>query len=259
MVKSITSPLTLPVWIPTRENRKFKAAIKILDKLIHEIISYKKEHLSIDLLSQLILLKDEETGETMTDAQLRDEVMTLFLAGHETTAMAMTWILNYVLRDDHVKNQLINEVNRIKNPWDGVQSYYIQNVINESLRMFAPVWILSREAVGPDNFGPYSIHEGDRIIFSPYMVHHHSDYWEKPEEFLPERFDKNPSHRYAYFPFGGGPRICVGQHFAVMEMTILLINILKGFPDMSLQSKAPVGYDYSITLRPDREIKINLA
>jgi cytochrome P450 len=258
MVKSITSPLAMPLWIPTKENRKFKGAIKILDKLIHEIIRYKKEYLGIDLLSQLILLKDEETGEAMTETQLRDEVMTLFLAGHETTAMAMTWTLNYVLRDDDIRNKLLKEINGIKNPWDGVQNYYIQNVINESLRMFAPVWILSREAVGPDNFGPYSIYEGDRIIFSPYMVHHHPDFWDNPEEFSPERFDNNMAHRYAYFPFGGGPRVCVGQHFAVMEMTILLINILKHFPKMTLQTEGPVGYDYSITLRPDRKIMIKL-
>ena len=195
----------------------------------------------------------------MNDLQLRDEVMTLFLAGHETTAMAMTWILNYVLRDEEIREKLIKEVNSIKNPWDGVQSYYIQNVINEALRMFAPVWILSREAIGHDRFGPYNIQEGDRIIFSPYLVHRHPDFWENPDVFSPERFDQNVSHRYSYFPFGGGPRVCVGQHFAIMEMTILLINILKNFPEMSLQSLAPVGYDYSITLRPDRKIMIRLS
>ena len=258
LVNRITSPVAAPLWIPTKDNQKFKAAIKILDKLIHEIIQYKKKNLSIDLLSQLIMLKDEETGKGMNDRQLRDEVMTIFLAGHETTAMGMTWILNYLLRDEEVMNKMVKEVKQIKNPWDAVQNYYIQNVINEALRLFAPVWILSREAIGSDKLGQYHIEEGDRIIFSPYMVHHHPEFWNFPEVFSPERFDKDIPHRYAYFPFGGGPRVCIGQHFALMEMTILLVNILKNFPGMKLKSKEEVGYDYSLTLRPDREIRINL-
>lgn len=258
MVNRITSPLATPLWIPTADNQKFKATIEILHSLIHEIIQYKKGNLSIDLLSQLILLKDEETGKGMTDSQLRDEVMTLFLAGHETTAMGMTWILNYVLRDNELRKKLLVEIKNIKNPWDAVQNYFIQNVINEALRLFAPVWILSREAVGIDKFGDYGIKQGDRIIFSPYLVHRHPDFWENPKQFKPARFDKEIPHRFAYFPFGGGPRICIGQHFALMEMTILLVNILKNFPEMQLQSYEEIGYDYSITLRPDRPIVINL-
>jgi len=126
------------------------------------------------------------------------------------------------------------------------------------LRLFAPVWILSREAAGSDKLGTYNIERGDRIIFSPYMVHHHPEFWNFPEEFSPERFDKDIPHRYAYFPFGGGPRVCIGQHFALMEMTILLVNILKNFPGMKLKSQEEVGYDYSITLRPAKEIRVEL-
>jgi len=258
LVNRITSPVAAPLWIPTKDNQKFKATIKVLDELIHEIIQYKKKNLSIDLLSQLIMLKDEETGKGMNDRQLRDEVMTIFLAGHETTAMGMTWMLNYLLRDEEVMSKMVLEVEKVKNPWDAVQNYYIQNVINEALRLFAPVWILSREAVGSDKLGTYNIERGDRIIFSPYMVHHHPDFWDFPEEFSPERFDKEIPHRYAYFPFGGGPRVCIGQHFALMEMTILLVNILKSFPGMKLKSQEDVGYDYSITLRPAKEIKVIL-
>ena len=258
MVNRITSPLATPLWIPTRDNKKFKATIKVLDELIHKIIQHKKEHLSLDLLSQLIMLKDEETGKGMTDRELRDEVMTIFLAGHETTAMGMTWILNYILRDELIMSKLIKQVKSIKNPWDAVQHYYIQNVINEALRIFAPVWILSREAIGSDELGDYSISKGDRIIFSPYIVHRHPDFWDFPEEFAPERFDKDIHHRYAYFPFGGGPRVCIGQHFALMEMTILLVNILKNFPGMKLITQEEIGYDYSLTLRPDREIRIRV-
>jgi len=258
MVNRITSPLAAPLWIPTNSNQKFKATKKILDEVIHEIIQHKKKNLSLDLLSQLILLKDEETGKSMTDRQLRDEVMTIFLAGHETTAMGMTWIINFLLRDDKLMSKLLNEIKSIKNPWDAIQNYFIQNVINEALRIFAPVWILSREAIGADNLGEYDIHKEDRIIFSPYIVHRHPEFWEFPERFAPERFDKDILHRYAYFPFGGGPRVCIGQHFALMEMTILLVNILKNFPVMKLKSMEKIGYDYSITLRPDREIMIQL-
>ncbi|MCG8309325.1 MAG: cytochrome P450 [Cytophagales bacterium] len=254
MVNRITSPLATPLWIPTKNNQKFKAAIKILDELIHEIIRFKKENLNIDLISQLILLINEKTGKGMNDRQLRDEVMTLFLAGHETTAMAMTWILNYILRDEEIRKKLLREINRIRNSWSAIKNYFIQNVINEALRLFAPVWILSREALGKDRLGAFDIQKGDRIIFSPYMVHRHPAYWDFPEEFIPERFDKDLPHRFAYFPFGGGPRVCIGQHFALMEMTILLVNILKNFPEMKLTTQKSIGYDYSITLRPDRKI-----
>lgn len=258
MVNSITSPLAAPIWIPTKDNVKFKSTVKVLDKVIHEIIQQKKKNLSLDLLSQLILLEDEETGKGMTDKQLRDEVMTLFLAGHETTAMGMTWILNHVLRDEELKVRLVQEVNKERNPWDATGNFYIQNVISEALRLFAPVWILAREASGADQLGKYDIYEGDRIIFSPYLVHRHPDFWENPEVFDPSRFGKEVTHRYAYFPFGGGPRVCIGQYFALMEMTILLVNILKKFPDMKLLTKEQIAYDYSITLRPDREIRIAL-
>ncbi len=258
MVNRITSPLATPTWIPTRSNVKFKSTVKILDELIYEIIQYKKQHLGVDLLSQLILLQNEHTGDGLSDLQLRDEVMTLFLAGHETTAMAMTWTLYYILQDEALRSRLIYEIRSIKNPWDAIGNYFIQSVISESLRMFAPVWILSREANDADQLGDYMIHPGDRIIFSPYMVHRHPDFWDNPDQFIPERFDKLPAHKFAYFPFGGGPRVCIGEHFALMEINILLVTILKNFPKMSLKSMEQVGYDYSITLRPGSEIYINL-
>lgn len=254
MINRITSPVNVPLWIPTGTNVKFKNALKILDQLIHEIIQYKKNHLDIDLLSQLITLKDQDTWQGMTDRQLRDEVMTLFLAGHETTAMALTWTLNFLMRSPEVMSRIQKELKSIKNPWDGLHNIYLQHVIHEALRMFAPVWILSREACGDDRLGPYAIHKGDRIIFSPYIVHRNPDYWELPDQFNPSRFDQAPKHRYAFFPFGGGPRVCIGQHFALMEMTILLVNILQNFPKIHLKSMEPVGYDYSLTLRPDRRI-----
>jgi len=126
MVNRITSPLAAPVWIPTTENFRFKSTVKVLDKVIHEIIQHKKENLSLDLLSQLILLKDEETGEGMTDRQLRDEVMTLFLAGHETTAMGLTWIFNHVLRDEELKLKLVKAAEKTRNPWDAQSNFFIQ-------------------------------------------------------------------------------------------------------------------------------------
>jgi cytochrome P450 len=258
MVNQITSPLAAPLWIPTSDNAKFKKSLKILNKLIYTIIDYKKEHLGIDLLSQLITMRDEETGKGMSDLQLRDEVMTLFLAGHETTAMGITWILNHILRDDALREKILRQVNGIKNPWDAVGNYFIQNVINEALRLYAPVWILAREAVGHDMLGAYQIKPGDRLIFSPYLVHRHNDFWENPEVFAPERFDNPPAHKCAYFPFGGGPRACIGEHFALMEMTILLVTLLKRFSEMKLKSREPVGYDYSITLRPAKEIIVKL-
>ena len=258
MVNRITSPLATPLWIPTRDNWRFKKTLKVLDNVIYKIIEYKKENLGIDLLSQLITLVDAETGEGLTDRQLRDEVMTIFLAGHETTAMGMIWTINYLLRHKEIKSKLLREIKSLKNPWDGMQSYTLQNIVSEALRLFAPVWILAREAKGKDRLGDYPIKEGDRIIFSPYIVHRHKRFWHDAEKFDPDRFGNPPKHKFAYFPFGGGPRVCIGEHFALMEMTILLVNILKNFPDMELVNHDEVGYDYSITLRPDRDIFVAL-
>ncbi|NJN28254.1 MAG: cytochrome P450 [Cyclobacteriaceae bacterium] len=258
MINRITSPLATPLWIPTRDNIKFKRSLKTLDSLIHSIIQHKKQNLGIDLLSQLITLRDEKTGEAMSDLQLRDELMTLFLAGHETTAMGITWVLNHILRNEPLKTALIREIRDIKHPWEATGNYFIQNVISEALRLYAPVWILSREAIDHDLLGEYRIAPGDRIIFSPYMVHRHAGFWADPLVFDPARFDSAPAHKFAYFPFGGGPRVCIGEHFALMEMTILLTTILKHYPYMALQSLEPVAYDYSITLRPDRDIVVSL-
>jgi cytochrome P450 len=258
MVNRITSPLAVPLWLPTTQNHRFRKALKMLDEVINGIIRHKKGNLGLDLLSQLILLKDESTGKGMSDQQLRDELMTIFLAGHETTAMGLTWLLNHILQDEDLRQQLVDVAQNFRYPWDATTDFFIQNVINEGLRLFAPVWILSREAIGGDQLGAYDIHSGDRIIFSPYLVHRHTDFWVDPDKFDATRFGDDIPHRYAYYPFGGGPRICVGQHFALMEMTVILVNILRHFPTMQLKSTEPIGYDYSITLRPDRPIRVTL-
>lgn len=258
MVRRITSPLATPLWIPTENNRKFKNTVQKLDGLIYDIIKFKEQNPGKDLLSQLIDLVDEETGSGLTKTQLRDEVMTLFLAGHETSAMAMVWILHHILKDQQLRERVLTEIRTIKDPLLVLQNIFIQNVIKEALRLYTPVWILAREAKGRDFFGPHEIKKGDRIIFSPFLVHRHLDYWENPEVFSPDRFAHELKHKFAYFPFGGGPRVCIGQHFAIMEISILLFNILKHFPDMRLKTNESVGYDYSITLRPDRNIFVEL-
>lgn len=140
------------------------------------------------------------------------------------------------------------------------QLSYCQQVIKETMRIISPVWVLGREALGDDMLGSYPVKKGQSVIFSPYLVHRHPDFWDNPEAFVPERFspqNESTRHKFAYFPFGGGPRLCIGSSFALMEMQLILATLLQQF-DFSLVETAPPGYSFSLTLRPATEIWLNV-
>jgi cytochrome P450 len=186
----------------------------------------------------LMSATDEESGTGMTDLQLRDEILTLFLAGHETSATSLTWMLILLSQNPEAMARAKQEATEVLGQGrmqmeDLGKLPYLRRVIDEGLRLYPPAWIVGRKALEDDVIHGFAVPKGYNVIVSTYLIHRHPDFWENPEAFDPDRFlpeRANPEqHKYAYFPFGGGPRMCIGNSFALMEMTILLALILQKF------------------------------
>ena len=256
----LNSPIRLPALFPTPANINERKAIKILDKVIFDIIDKRrKEGVSkSDLLSMLLDARDEETGEAMDNQQLRDEVMTIFIAGNETTANAMAWTLYLLSQNPEAEAKMIKEIDEkldagVQLDFQGVLGFqYVRQVIDESMRIFPPAWIVGRRNIEEDQIGGYRIKKETNVLV-PIMYFHRSEkYWDEPMKFKPERFAPELKHninRYVYFPFGGGPRFCIGNNFAIMEMQIILIQLYRNYK-FRLKPNFLVEPEPLITLRP---------
>ncbi|MBL4657972.1 MAG: cytochrome P450 [Flavobacteriales bacterium] len=249
----------LPLWVPTPANLRFKKNKKIMDDIILAVIDERLANPSdhMDLLAMLVNAKDEDTGETMDRTQLRDEVMTIFAAGHETSANALTWTLYLLAKHPAIADKLYDELcmvlgGRTPEMEDIPKLKYTLQIIEEAMRLFPPAWIIERHALADDQVGGYRIAKGDEVMMSPYVMHRDPKYWESPDEFNPDRFSSENSKardKYAYYPFGGGPRFCIGSNFALLEMQLVLAILCQKYSfavDPSLQ----VELDPLITLRP---------
>ncbi len=253
--------------LPTRRNRQYRKAQRILDKLVYDIIAERRQSGGDtgDLLSMLLLARDEETGEGMSDKQLHDEVMTLILAGHETTANTLTWTWYLLAQHPEVERKLHDELARVlsgRTPTvaDLAQLPYTKMVIEESLRLYPPAWGMSRHAVADDEIRGYRVPAGTEVAVVQYVTHRHPDFWENPEAFDPERFTPERSAgrpNFAYFPFGGGPRLCIGNTFALMEAQLILAMIAQTYR-LRLVPGQTIEPEPIITLRPRRGISMTL-
>jgi cytochrome P450 len=257
--------LALPRWVPTRRNRQFKLALDQLNHAVDQIISHRRQEPEDtgDLLSMLLMARDTDTGEGMSDRQLRDEVMTLMLAGHETTANSLAWTFYLLSQHPEVAQKLRDEVDTLlveaataeKRPptvADLPQLPYTRMVIEESMRLYPVAWSFGRMTVGDDKIGGYPVPAGTPIFISAFTTHRHPDFWEEPDRFDPERFTPERSqgrHRFAYIPFSGGPRQCIGNTFAMMEAQLILATVLQRYR-LELVPGHPVEPEPLITLRP---------
>ncbi len=252
--------LDLPEWVPLPHLRRGRKARRTIEQAVTRIIEARRrsdvsEH--DDLLSMLMNAKDADTGEPMDDAQLRDEVRTIFLAGHETTSNALTWTWYLLARNPAAATKLRAELDqvlggRVPTTDDITQLPYTKMVVEESMRLLPPVWAISRKAIADDEVGGYHIPAGSTIVLSQYITHRHPDSWEEPDLFDPERFTPERAkrrHRFAYFPFGGGPRICIGSNFAMLEAQLLLATIAQHY-ELDLVPGHPVELEPLVTLRP---------
>jgi len=252
----------LPGVVPTPKNLRFRAALRALDRVVLSLIAERRRDAADrgDLLSMLLAARDEETGEGLDDRQLRDEVMTLLLAGHETTAMALSWTFYLLSLHPGARRTLEQEVDATlaggaaARGEDLPRLRYARMVLDESLRLYPPAWVVTRSADGDDEIGGYVVPAGSRVLVSPYVTQHDPALWDNPEGFDPERFapeaqEREARPRYAYFPFGGGPHLCIGAGFAIMEATILLATVARRLR-LDLEPGRPVAVEPLVTLRP---------
>jgi cytochrome P450 len=265
------SLVRVPPWIPTPANVRFKRAKRTLDDVVFRLIAERRDSarnsgdFGSDLLGMLMAATEDGggAGSGMDDQQLRDEIITMILAGHETTANLLSWTFHLLSKHPEVERRVRDEAQRVLGGRDPVLEdvkalEYTRMVLEEALRLYPPAWVFERQAVIADELGGYPIEPGAIVGLCPYVLHRHPDHWENPEGFDPERFrperaEKRP--RYAYLPFGGGPRTCVGNHFAMMEAQILLSMIVREHR-LELEPSHPVVLDPVITLRPKHGIKV---
>ena len=223
-----------PLGIPTPRNRRMQKTIRALDAVVYDIIAAHRQQRADqgDLLSLLLSARDEETGQGMSDQQVRDEVMTLLLAGHETTAVALSWAWYLLSQHPEIESRLHAELEQV--PGGQVPTIehlpkllYTRMVLEETMRLYPPVVGFNRRALADDEVGGYVVPANTLIWLSPYATHRHPDFWENPDVFDPQRFAPERSAvrpHFAYFPFGGGPRLCIGNNFAMMEGPLVLFS-----------------------------------
>lgn len=244
--------------LPTQRNREFKNAVETLNGVMMRIIEQHREAgLSSDLLSMLMEARDTETGEGLSDRQLRDECMTLFLAGHETTAVGLTWLWSLLTKHPEVEWRLRKEISevlgdRTPTPTDLPKLKYTQMVWDETLRLYPPAWLVARESYAPDVIDGYPIPAKATLVVCSYALHRSPQFWDEPDRFDPERFspDRNQGRpRHAYIPFGAGQRMCIGNNFANMEAQVIIPMMLQRFRIQVLDA-TNLEPEPLITLRP---------
>lgn len=245
--------------LPLPSVRRFEAGKKRLDEIIYRIIDERRRsgEDAGDLLSMLLLAEDEETAGGMTNQQVRDEALTLFLAGHETTAIALTWTWYLLSRNPEAEARMHRELDTVLGgrtpvPEDFGRLPYTEAVIAESLRLYPPAWGIGRMALKHYQARGYTVEPGDIILMSPYVVHRDPRWWNDPERFDPDRWSaegRAERPKFAYFPFGGGARVCIGEHFARLEGVLLLATLAQRWK-ARLKPGHPVAYRALLTLRP---------
>lgn len=263
--RRISALVTLPTKWPTPRNRDFWAAVQLLDTFVYARIRETRATGGDgqSVLALLLQVRDEKTGEGMTDQQVRDELMTLFFAAYEDPANALTWALWLLARHPEVEGQLRQEVEttlagRLPTYDDALT--YTNAIVEETLRLYPPTWSLLRDAIGEDHLGSHAIVPGSSVLVNIYLAHRHPDFWDDPEQFKPERFLPEQSAgrpRFAYLPFGGGPRQCIAAALAMMEMKLILAMLVQRFR-VEWVSPTQVLPSASHSLRPDVRSQIRL-
>lgn len=262
--KTAANPLALPLFIPTPANRTFKQATALLDDIIYAMIEQRRALATAphDLLTMLLNARDGDSGKSMSDRQIRDEVITIFTAGHETTANALTWTLYLLARHPAILAKLRAELDdRLQGNTPDAEALqqlvYTRAVLSESMRVRPPAGIMMRKVNRDTTIDGYAFKAGGLAVFSIYNVHHHPDYWSQPERFDPERFLTAEKRRCAYMPFGTGERVCIGSHFALLETQLLLSMIVQHY-DVQLLNTAEVDIEMAVSLRPKGGIPVRL-
>jgi cytochrome P450 len=252
--------------LPLPSTRKYLRAIRQIDDIIYGIIRQRRKSGEDpgDLLSRLLAAQDDD-GNGMTDRQLRDEAVTLFLAGHETTALVLFYTFYLLAQNPAAESRLIAELRQVlgaRSPAAGdVPSLrYTEWVVREAMRLYPPAWGIAREALNDCEIGGYVVPKGTQIFFTQWLVHRDARWFDDPESFRPERWDHDLIKRLprcAYFPFGDGPRVCIGNHFAMMEAVLVLAAIAQRY-SVSIEPAQTLEFLPSITLRPRNPLAMRI-
>jgi cytochrome P450 len=263
----------IPDVVPTPATKRYRRAVGELDAVIYEMIDRARRAASGEadagawdadaFLPMLLAAQDEDDGRRMTAQQLRDEVMTLFLAGHDTTALVLTWTFYLLSQHSEAAAQLRDELRQVlagrdPGPADLPRLPYAEAVIAESMRLYPPAWVVGRQAIHDCVIGGYHVPKGTVVLVSQWTMHRDPRYYDDPEAFRPERWLGGLAKRlpkYAYFPFGGGPRVCIGNAFAAMEAALVLTTIAQRF-QLDLAPGHPVETETYFTLRPKYGMKM---
>lgn len=267
LIKRAVQPLNMPLWLPTPSNIKEREAYASIRGIVSDIIKKRRQSKTHydDLLAMLMETEDADTGERMSDTQILDEVVTIFIAGHETTALGLTWAFHCLDENRDAQEKLIKEIDQIlvdSDPefMDLMKLEYTKMVIDETLRLYPPVWIVSRHAIEDDEIDGYTIPKDTNMMIPVSHIHRNETVWNDPLKFIPERFSKEEQKnhiKYAYIPFGGGPRLCIGNNFALMEMQVIIPMILQRF-----KLEKPSDYKFSedplLTLHPKPDMLMRL-
>ncbi|HYI00753.1 cytochrome P450 [Hyalangium sp.] len=258
--------LVVPSWIPTPENLGYRTALRKLYRIVDGIIHQRRQAGGDrgDLLSMLLQVQDED-GSRMSDQQIRHEALTLMLAGHETTSITLTLCWDLLARHPEAEAALHQELDsvlggRAPTVEDLPALPFTEGVVRESLRLFPPAWSLSRESVEEDELGGWHIPAGAMVWLNPWTVHRDPRFYEEPLAFRPERWADGLERRlprFAWFPFGGGPRLCIGQSFAMMEARLALATLARHFR-LERTSEREVELLPSVTLRPKHGLPMKL-
>lgn len=260
-------PFGIPDWIPTPGNRRYRRGVARLERVVYRIIAEHRARRApgTDLLSVLMSIRDD-AGRGMSERQLRDESVTLLLAGHETTALVLSWTWVLLARHPEVSRMLERELERTLGDRPPSLSdlpalRYTEAVILESMRLFPPAYAIGREAVSDGELGGYPVPAGTTIFMSPWVMHRDARFYDDPERFAPERWMDGLAERlprFAYLPFGGGPRVCIGNRFAMMEAVLILATVARRFRLALAPGCAPTPFP-TITLRPAGGVRMRLA
>jgi len=265
-VRRARSPLRLPLWLPTPHHRAWNRARRALDALVLEQIAAARRAATPDhgaLLDRMVAARGED-GRALDDGEIRDELLTFLFAGYETTATALAWTFDFLSRRPDLQESVRRETAGL---FDGGEAPSARSVLDlprtgavlqESLRLRPPVYAIQRRALGDDELGGYPVPAGSGVVLSAYVTHRRHSPWPDPELFRPERWlGSPPPDRFAHFPFGAGPRACVGAHWTFLEATVVVAKVVGAF-ELRAAAPNPPGQRTLTTLQPSSKIVLHL-
>lgn len=269
--KRFNNPIWYARWLPTLANFQERQRIKDIERIFWRIVSAKRAGIlpyNDDILDTLLEAEDADTGEKMSDKQIRDELMTIIIAGHETTANGMAFMWHILSKKTEILQKIRDEVKPIL--FDIIETQnletfkklsYVRQVVQETLRLYPPAALIQRKNIEEDSFKGYQIPAGSNILLPIFAIHRMENYWQQPTEFIPERFNAEEiaqKPKFAYFPFGGGQRLCIGDQFALYEMMIVLMMVQNRFYFKTLTENEELTLEIALALRPKNDVFLRI-